>query len=234
MRFDKEKHSLLLSNLVKEIYKKPSLAATLGFKDGTAAMLFYDLPRGSVDLDFDLLDESKKDKVFKEIKDLADKFGKNLEAVEKRRTLFFLISYEKGAKKIKIEISKRLGKSEFEVRSFLGISVKVMEKNSMLSNKLCALISRRYLAARNLFDTWFFLKNGWEFCPEVVKGNLGVELSEALKKAILFVEKVTRNQILYGLGEFIDDKDKNWLKDNLKDELLFQLKLAAKNVRKEV
>jgi len=63
---------------------------------------------------------------------------------------------------------------------------------------------------------------------------LGVELSEALKKAILFVEKVTRNQILYGLGEFIDDKDKNWLKDNLKDELLFQLKLAAKNVRKEV
>jgi len=89
MRFDKEKHSLLLSNLVKEIYKKPSLAATLGFKGGTAAMLFYDLPRGSVDLDFDLLDESKKDKVFKEIKDLADKFGKNLEAVEKRRTLFF-------------------------------------------------------------------------------------------------------------------------------------------------
>lgn len=57
---DQEKHRFTLINILKDIYSDPDLRTVLGFKGGTAAMLSYDLPRLSVDLDFDLLDADKK------------------------------------------------------------------------------------------------------------------------------------------------------------------------------
>jgi len=47
----------------------------LGFKGGTAAMLFYGLPRFSVDLDFDLLDSDKKELVLEKISQLLPRYG---------------------------------------------------------------------------------------------------------------------------------------------------------------
>ena len=40
--------------------KDPTLAASLGFKGGTCALIFYQLPRFSVDLDFDYIGEKNK------------------------------------------------------------------------------------------------------------------------------------------------------------------------------
>ena len=53
---DHAKHRAVLINILKDIYSDPLLRTLLGFKGGTAAMLFYNLPRISVDLDFNLLD----------------------------------------------------------------------------------------------------------------------------------------------------------------------------------
>lgn len=53
--FDINRHKFFMVQLLKEIYSDPELATCLGFKGGTALMLFYDLPRFSTDLDFDLL-----------------------------------------------------------------------------------------------------------------------------------------------------------------------------------
>ena len=57
MTLDYSKHKSILLQILKDIYSDTSIAPYLGFKGGTAALLFYDLPRNSVDLDFDLLDE---------------------------------------------------------------------------------------------------------------------------------------------------------------------------------
>lgn len=226
---NKGKHTNILANITKDIYKNPKLAGNLGFKGGTAALFFYNLPRGSVDLDFDLLNIDAKKAVFSELEKIASSYGVLLEGVEKRYTLFFLLSYLKGAKKVKIEVSKRFAKSQYEIKNFFGIPVFVMNKDSMLSNKLCALLSRKNFAARDLFDTWYFLKEGWGFNQDVIKDRLGMSLSDALANAITLVNKVTKNQILHGLGEFVDAKDKDWLRNNLKEELLFQLNLALKS-----
>jgi len=43
--------------LLKDIYSDIELANYLGFKGGTALMFFYELPRFSVDLDFNLIHE---------------------------------------------------------------------------------------------------------------------------------------------------------------------------------
>ena len=54
-------HRNLLLKILKDIYSDTALGPVLGFKGGTAAYFFYDLPRFSVDLDFDLLDTGKKE-----------------------------------------------------------------------------------------------------------------------------------------------------------------------------
>ena len=69
-------HKSQLIRILKEIYSNPQIGAVMGFKGGTAAFLFYDLDRFSVDLDFDLLDASKKELVFHEVHGILEKFGR--------------------------------------------------------------------------------------------------------------------------------------------------------------
>lgn len=61
---NKDLHRAVLINTLNTIYSDSQIRTLVGFKGGTAAVLFYKLPRFSVDLDFDLLDESKKELVF--------------------------------------------------------------------------------------------------------------------------------------------------------------------------
>ena len=57
---DINKHKYFLVQILKDIYSDIELANYLGFKGGTALMFFYDLPRFSVDLDFNLINEGKE------------------------------------------------------------------------------------------------------------------------------------------------------------------------------
>jgi predicted nucleotidyltransferase component of viral defense system len=222
---NKDTHRIILVKILKEIYHDPDLRNILGFKGGTAAFLFYNLPRLSVDLDFDLLDEEKKNLAFEKIKIILSKFGKIIEATEKKYTLFFLLSYEKGERKIKIEISKRSSKSSFEVKNYLGISILTMKKDDIAAGKLSALLTRKKFAARDLFDLWYYLKNDWKINEETLMHKIGLPLKKALKEAIIKVQLIKKNQLLQGLGELLDEKQKQWVKEKLKEEVLFYLKL---------
>src|SRR5437879_2443229 len=119
-------HKGNLVNILRVIYSDTLLRNVLGFKGGTAAMLFYNLPRFSVDLDFDLLDPDKKEKVFIRLKKILPRFGMVTQAQDKQYTLFFLLSYKKGERGLKVEISKRTMQSAYELKNFLGIPMLVM------------------------------------------------------------------------------------------------------------
>ncbi len=222
--FDKNRHKIVLIKILKQIYADPDLRNILGFKGGTAAFLFYGLPRFSVDLDFDLLDEKKKDFVFARLKRNLPKVETLIEASQKRYTLFYLMSYQKGEKKIKIEISKRPTRSTFAPKTYLGIPILLMIKKDMLAGKIAALLSRKKFAARDLFDLWFFLKNDWEMDEKSVKEKTGLGFESALKKTIEKIRKIKKNQLLQGLGELLEEKQKFWVKENLQEETLFYLK----------
>ena len=73
---DTNKHKYFLLQILKDIYSDSELAVNLGFKGGTALMFFYDLPRFSVDLDFDLIDKSKEKVVYEKIRKIILKYGK--------------------------------------------------------------------------------------------------------------------------------------------------------------
>lgn len=223
--FDHTKHRVTLIDILKSVYGDPELRTVLGFKGGTAAMLFYDLPRLSVDLDFDLLDADKKELVFEKMKALLEKHGVLREAKDKRSTLLFIISYEKGEHTIKVDISKRKGTDGFEARSYLGVTALVMRKDDMVAGKLAALLTRRKLAMRDVFDVCLFLKNKWPVNETVIIEKTGLSLSKVLEQAIKQVNELKDNQLLQGLGELLDAKQKAWVKTKMKEETVFYLRL---------
>jgi predicted nucleotidyltransferase component of viral defense system len=94
MAFDATKHKDILVKVLHDIYTDSFLAPTLGFKRGTAAMLFYELPRFSVDLDFDLLISEKADEVFTRMNELLEQYGTVKEAKNMANGLFFILSYK--------------------------------------------------------------------------------------------------------------------------------------------
>jgi Domain of unknown function (DUF1814). len=65
----------ILFQILKDIYTETAIAPLLGFKGGTAAFMFHGLDRFSVDLDFDLLDETKAERVFAYIEKTAGQYG---------------------------------------------------------------------------------------------------------------------------------------------------------------
>ena len=152
-------HKNILIKILKDIYTDSSLGPLLGFKGGTAMYLFYDLERFSVDLDFDLLDETKEQEVFDKMENIVKESGTIKEKTNKRHTLFILLSYNEEAQNIKVEINKRSFGSQYEVKNYLGISMLVMKKEDMFAHKLVAMTERTKIANRDVFDVYFFLKN---------------------------------------------------------------------------
>ena len=227
---NKDIHKNFLINTLNSIYKDTQIRTFLGFKGGTAALLFYDLPRFSVDLDFDLLDTSKKELVFQRLKEILSKVGKIDQAHEKQNTLFFLINYQSQERNIKVEISKRAIKSEYEVKSYLGIPMLVMKKDDMTASKLAALVGRRKFAARDMFDLWFFLRNNWPIDEELLQEITGFSLYNMLNKAQERIKDIKKTELLAGLGDLLDNKQKAFVKERLQAELLFQLRLYLSNI----
>jgi predicted nucleotidyltransferase component of viral defense system len=61
---DINRHKFFLAQILKDIYADIELGNWLGFKGGTALLFFYDLPRFSVDLDFNLINPEKVKSTF--------------------------------------------------------------------------------------------------------------------------------------------------------------------------
>lgn len=214
----------MIVRILKDLYSDAKIAPWLGFKGGTACLLFYNLSRYSVDLDFDLLDEKKKEQAFLRVKEIAEKYAKIKEAYRKRNTIFLLLSYGEKDHNIKIEISTRNPDNHFEVLNYLGISMKVMAMDDMFANKLVALLERKTTASRDIFDLHYFFSQNWDINEKIIKQRTGKSLDKYLKDCLKFIEKYDNKNILHGLGELVDEKQKDWVRKNLKKDLLFLIK----------
>jgi predicted nucleotidyltransferase component of viral defense system len=232
MMLDAATHKNILVRILKDIYTNALIGPLLGFKGGTAAYLFYNLNRFSVDLDFDLLDSSKKDQVFEQLKKILEEHGTIKESYEKRYTLFLLLSYnDKNDKShnIKVEVNRRNFGSHYEVKSYLGISMKVMIREDMAAHKMVAMLERIGNANRDIFDTYFFLKNNWPINDQIIENRTGLSMHQFLKKCIHELESMSDRGILSGLGELLDAKQKGWVKEQLRTETIFLLKIKLEN-----
>jgi len=230
---NREKHKFVMIQILKDIYADVEISSLLGFKGGTAAYLLYELPRFSVDLDFDLLDPTPEnvDLLFEKIGKIISEYGEIKDSQKKFATIFFALSYGVGEHQIKIEINTRKTGAHWKMMNYLGIPMLVSEKDSMFAGKLIALTNRRIFAARDLFDVYYFLQQRWEIEKDVLAAYNIKSLEDYLEKCAAFVENIPDNKLLLGLGELIDEKQKTFVKNKLKNEVLFMLKALNESIR---
>lgn len=229
MTLDISLHKTILFQILKDIYSDTTIAPFLGFKGETAALMFYNLDRFSVDLDFDLLDETKKDLVFEHVVSILKKHGTLKDSYIKRFNLFYLLSYEDKARNIKVEINCRQYGSKYEIKTYLGISMQVMVIEDMFAHKLVAMYERVGKTNRDIYDVWFFLKNRFPINKSIVEKRSNMPFPELVEKCINQLEKTRHKNILSGIGELLTEGQKSRVKTKLLDETPALLKLRLDN-----
>jgi len=216
-----------LFQILKDIYTDVEIAPYLGFKGGTAALMFYGLSRFSVDLDFDLLEPSKEDTVFAGISEIIVPYGTIRLVQKKRFYLFWLLSYEAQAHNVKIEVNRRQFGSSYEIKNYLGIPMAVMVREDMFAHKLMAMYERMGKTSRDIYDVWFFLSERFPINKKIVEQRSEMTFNEFIDSCVEKLEKVSNQHILDGVGELLTRSQKDWAKAKLKEETISLLKLRA-------
>jgi predicted nucleotidyltransferase component of viral defense system len=218
------KHRFYLSQILTDIYSDRELAHCLGFKGGTALMFFHDLPRFSVDLDFDLLEQEKAEKVFAKVKNILLKYGEIHDEAQKFFGDFLALDYEHGERNLKIDISHRKYNDEYEIKNLLGINVKTMKISDMFAHKLVALLGRKEIADRDIFDCWWFMSRQTPVKIAVIENLTQKAYSGYMQDCIQAMENLPKRSLLYGLGELLEQNMKAFVRNKLRTEILTLLR----------
>ena len=222
---DFNKHKFFMLQILRDIYSDLELANALGFKGGTALMLFYNLPRFSVDLDFNIIqsDKEKETEIYLKLRNILLKYGKIDDEAQKFFGPILVLDYGKGERKLKVEISNRQYDNHYEVKSFMGINMLVMTIADMFAHKLCALLDRNELTNRDIFDCWFFMENHTPVNKNLVESRMKMPFPDYLQNCIDKLNCISDNGLLNGIGDLLNDKMKKFVRTKLRAEAIFLL-----------
>ena len=214
------KHKFFLIQILKDIYSDIELANCLGFKGGTALMFFYDLPRFSVDLDFNLLNPAKEKTVYEKVRTILSKQGKIFDEAMKFYGPIIVLDYGIGERKLKVEISNRQWNNRYEIKNLLGINMQVMVASDMFAHKLCAMLDRGEVTNRDIFDSWFFMQKQTPINKDIVETRMEMPLADYIQKCIGHLESMSDRGMLNGLGELMDEDIKKFVRSKLRTETI--------------
>jgi predicted nucleotidyltransferase component of viral defense system len=223
--FDQAKHRFLLARILQDVFSDIKIAPFLGFKGGTALMFFYELPRFSVDLDFNLLEPEQEEQVFESVRAILQKYGTIHDQAIKHFGTVLILDYEKGGRKLKIEISNRLFDNHYEPKTFYGTTITVMTAPDMFAHKLCALLDRPALTNRDIFDLWFFLDKQTPINRSLVETRMGMPFAEYLNRCIEAIPKVPKNRLLDGMGDLLNEPLKDFARREMLGETINMLEM---------
>lgn len=221
---DLNKHKFLLIQILKDVYSDIELSNCLGFKGGTALMFFYDLPRFSVDLDFNLLDKDQEDLVYNKVRNILLKYGSIYDEAKKHYGPIVVLNYGYGERKLKVEISNRVFENRYEIKNLLGINVKVLVQEDLFAHKLCALLDRNSVTNRDIFDSWFFMEKRTPINKYIVEDRMKMPLTDYLQKCIDLLESMNDKGLMQGLGELMDISMKKFVQTKMRSETISLLK----------
>ena len=225
---DINKHRFFLVQILKDIYSDIQLGNYLGFKGGSALMFFYNLPRFSVDLDFNLLELAEENNVYQKVRQILLKYGSIFDEAKKFYGPILVLDYGIDERKLKIEISNRIYENNYEIKNLLGIDIKVMVQEDMFAHKLCALLDREALANRDIFDCWYFMQRQTPVNKNIVEFRMEMLLPEYLQACIQRLEGLSKTGLLQGMGELMDDEMKVFVRSQLIPESIRLLKFYQK------
>ena len=188
-------------------------------------MIFYDLPRFSIDLDFNLLSPGKGSSVYQKLRSILLNYGTIRDEAEKHFGLLLVLDYGAYERNLKIEVSNREFPDSYEIKNYLGIAMNVMVKPDMFAHKLCALLDRHVFTSRDVFDIYYFMKQKTPVNAEIIEKRMGKELPEYIDMCIAGIEKIKSTALLSGLGELVDNGLKEFVRTKLREETLQLLKI---------
>ena len=219
---DVNRHKFYMLQILKDIYSDSVLSTALGFKGGTALMFFYNLPRFSVDLDFNLLASDREKQVFEAVRNILLHYGKIHDEAMKFYGSVLVLDYGVGERKLKVEVSNRLyqNPNHYEVRNMLGINMKVMTESDMFAHKLCALLDREDTTNRDIFDCWFFLNRHTPINKKIVEERMQMPLADYVGKCIKHLQSLPEKSLLDGLGELTTSEIKKFVRLSLRSEII--------------
>lgn len=240
----KNQHKSVMFDILKILYNS-KYAKILGFKWWTALYFFYWLPRFSVDLDFDLLQVYDKDETQK-IKEwilnllqtaLVDKWIQIKYDWTLDYSFRYIVQYG-WEKKLKLEFNTKTYDNVYDIKQLLWISVQIMDINYMFAHKLCAFISRyqqkQSIANRDLFDIQYLLNKNIDANDAIIqirtKNMLWKQMTtqQYIWYLLDFIQKnknLIQKNILFWLGELIDNSQKSYMKNKFLDDLIQSLGL---------
>ncbi len=217
---DVNRHKFFLVQILKDIYSDVELASTLGFKGGTVMMFFYDLPRFSVALDFNMITQNNQDLAYDKVRSILLKYGKITDEAKKFYGPVLVLDYGAGERKLKVEISNRIFSNRYEIKNFLGIHMMVMVEPDMFAHKVCALLDRNTLTNRDIFDSWFFMQKQTPINIKLVEARMQIPYTDYIGQCIEKLESVSDRGLLQGLGELMDAETKTFVKTKLRKETI--------------
>ena len=218
------RHKFFLVQILKDIYSDIELANWLGFKGGTSLMFFYDLPRFSVDLDFNLINTDKVDFVYDKVRSILLKYGKITYEDKKFYGPILVLDYGVDERKLKVEISVRQFDNRYEIKNLLGINMKVLVQPDMFAHKICALLDRKTVTNRDIFDCWFFMQKQTPVNKSIIESRMEISYCDYLQKCIEALENMSDKGLLQGLGELMDNDLKHFVRTKLRTETIGLLK----------
>lgn len=211
--------------ILKDIYMDIELVNFLGFKGGTAMMFFYDLPRFSVDLDFNLINIEKEGIVYSKVREILLNYGTISDEAKKFYGPLIVLNYGTGERKLKVEISNRIFDNHYEIKNLLGINIKVMVQEDMFAHKLCALLDRNVIANRDIFDCWFFMQKKTPVNKSIIESRMGMPYADYLQKCIDQLESISDKGLLHGMGEILDNDMKKLVRTKLRKEVIILMNI---------
>ncbi|MDD2245183.1 MAG: nucleotidyl transferase AbiEii/AbiGii toxin family protein, partial [Dysgonamonadaceae bacterium] len=106
-----------------------------------------------------------------------------------------------------------------------------MVREDMFAHKLMAMYERIGKTSRDIFDVWYFAKNDWPINKEIIESRSQMEYSKLLEKCIEKLENMDNKHILDGLGELLNESQKDSVRAKLRNDAIFFLKLMLNNLK---
>ena len=224
------KHQFQLLRLLKAIVDEPALRNKLYFKGGTCAMLLGWLDRFSVDLDFDLDSQTDQQQLKSILENMFKKL--NLEIKDQsNKAIEYFLKY-KAAKNERNSINLDAVGSVYKANKYenyyfpqLDRFIKCQTKETIFANKLVAINDRvvkgRRIAARDIYDVYYFYSHGCLYEREVITERTGTTPNKYFKQLLSLVEeKLTQTIIYEDLNYLLSLADFKKIRLTLKEDTL--------------
>ena len=234
-------HKAWLYRTLTELLDNSELSQNLCFKGGTCASMLGYLDRFSVDLDFDLKDASKKDRLRTELHKVIRHLGLSIKD-ESKNALQFFLKYEAPPEQrntLKIDVN------DWAPAANECASVRLPEIDrtaicqtieTMFANKLVAAIERFEktggVAGRDIYDIHYFFMHGYKYKPEIIKERRQISLENFIMTLVDFInQEVNETVISQDLNSLLPTAKFIQIRKRLKPEVLMFLNDELKRIQ---